>query len=149
MYSEIDIALCTFFPENLLNTSPAINWVAHKATIRGKPIQLAARSKRNLDSTVKPQEIGLQNLLDEQRAAPLINTRHKINLARLALNLSLTTQAEKFIHWSRHKYYTIGDKPTNLLARKLVPRKYTLTIPKLRLHNRQPTQNPKFIVWEF
>lgn len=36
-----------------------------------------------------------------------------------------------------------------MLARKLVPRIYTPTLPKLRLPTGHPTQNPKTIVWEF
>ena len=59
--------------------------------------------------------------MEEQHRTPQIDIRQKIDEARLALNLSLTTQAEKQISWSEHRFYTMGDKPTTMLARKLVP----------------------------
>lgn len=91
----------------------------------------------------------MQSLLDEWRGIPQVDIRHKKDLARLALNLSLTTQVEKRVRWSRHKYYTMGDKPTTLLARKLVHQVYSSALPKLRVHNRFPSQNPKLILQEF
>lgn len=87
--------------------------------------------------------------MEEQHKIPQTDIRHKIDEAKLALNLSLTTKAEKHISWSKHKYYTMGDKLTTMLARKLVPRPYTLTLPKLRLPTRHPTQNPELILKEF
>lgn len=39
--------------------------------------------------------------MNEQRAAPQVDIRHRIDAARLALNLSLTTQAEKHIYCSK------------------------------------------------
>lgn len=87
--------------------------------------------------------------MEEQHRIPQIDIRHKIDEARLALNLCLTTQAEKHISWSKHKYYTMGDKPTTMLARKLVPRPYTPTLPKFRLPTGHPTQNPELILKAF
>lgn len=113
-----------------------------------KLIQLAARSKRNLDSTIKQHEIELQYLLDEQEMAPLIDIRHKID-SSLALNLTLTTQTEKSIRWSKHEYYTMGDKRTTLLPGNEYPRKNSPALPKLKLPNGQPTQNLQLIVREF
>lgn len=90
----------TFFRINLpSDTSPIINWAAYKATIPGKLPQIAARIKQSWDSKTTQQEKDINNLLSEQRASPQID-RYKIDMARLALNLSLTTQAEKRIRWA-------------------------------------------------
>lgn len=43
----------------------------------------------------------------------------------------------------------MGDKPNELLARKLTPRPFTPALPKLRLQNSQTTQNPQLILQEF
>lgn len=42
---------------------------------------------------------------------PLVDIRYKIDMACTALNLGLTTQAEKYLRWSRHRYFTMADKP--------------------------------------
>lgn len=150
IYTVLKKELQAYFQENSSpSMSPAIIWAAHKATIRDKIIQLAARAKQTREQTIKQLEVDLGKLMQEQRLAPQVDIRHRIDEARLALNLSLTTQAEKCICWSRHKYYTMGDKPTTMLARKLVPRILTSTLPKLRLPTRHPTQNPKTIIQEF
>ena len=62
--------------------------------------------------------------------------------------MSLTTLAEKHISWSKHKYYTMGDKPTTMLARKLEPRQYVPTLPKLRLPTGHATQQIRYLYWD-
>ncbi|XP_040214168.1 vomeronasal type-2 receptor 26-like [Rana temporaria] len=119
LYTEIEKELQEYFRNNKASdTSPTINWGAHKVTVWCKLIQLAVREKRNREQTVRQLEAYLDHLLDEQRRNPQPDIRRKIDDARLALNLSLTTQAEKHISWSKHKFYTMGDKPTTMLATK-------------------------------
>lgn len=43
----------------------------------------------------------------------------------------------------------MGDKPTTLLARKIVPHPYTPALARLRLKNGHLTQNPELILKEF
>lgn len=77
----------------------------------------------------------------KQKKNPQIDTRHKIDAERTALNRSLTTKAEKYLRWSRHLFYTLGDKPNTLLARKLTPLPYNLALQELRLCNDKLAQN--------
>lgn len=74
--------------------SPAVNWAAHKAIIQGKLIQLTTKAKHARENTIK-WETDLEDLMHEQRAVPQVDIRHKIDVAKLAMNLSLTTRAEK------------------------------------------------------
>lgn len=123
-------------------------WAAHKATIRGKLIQLATRVKWERTHTIQ-QEEELLRLTQEQKSNQHLDLRYQINVARTTLNLSLTTKAEKYDRCVKHRYYTLGDKLNKLLARKLNPRPYNPALPKLRLQNRQTNQNPQLILQEF
>lgn len=91
----------------------------------------------------------LQSIVQEQKYNPQLDLRHKIEAARTVLNLSLTTKAEKYLRWSRHRFNTLGDKPTTLLARKLTPRPNNLALPRLLLQDGKLTQNPQLIIAEF
>lgn len=147
---EVEVTLKDYFRDNPSSSStPIMIWTAHKATIRCKLIQLASRVKRARELTISQQNEELQRLMREQRAKQNLDLRGQIDAARMALNLSLTTKAEKSIRWSRHRYYTMGDKPNKLLVRKLTPRPFTPALPKLRLQNGQTTQNPQPIQQEF
>lgn len=73
-----------------------------------------------------------------------MDLRQQTDSSRLALD----HKAEKQICWSRHKYYYIGLSPNTLLAQKLVPRPFNLALPKSKIINRDPTQNPQLIVLE-
>lgn len=54
LYTEIEKEIQGYFRTNKSSdTSPSINWIVHKATIRGKLIQLAARAKRSREQTIK------------------------------------------------------------------------------------------------
>lgn len=105
--------------------------------------------KRESDSDIQQQEQLLRDLLREQKRTPEIDIRHKIDTARVALNISLTTKAEKSIRWSGNRYYTLGDKPHTLLAHKLSPRQFSSALPKLKLRSGQQSQNPRLIVNKF
>lgn len=75
------------------DTSTAINWVAHKAAIWGKLIKISARAKHSREQTIKQLEGNLDKRMEEQHRTLQIDMRPKIDEARLALTLSLTTQA--------------------------------------------------------
>lgn len=79
---EVEQALQAFFRENdPAETSPIVNWAAHKATIRGKLLQISARIKRNRESTISQQEQELTKLMEDQKKHPHIDIRHKIDNA--------------------------------------------------------------------
>lgn len=88
------------------------------------------------------QETDLQALMWEQKKNPQLDLRHKIDAARLALNLNLIIKAQKHLHWSRHRFYT-------LLGRKLIPHPYNSALPKLCLCDGKLTQNLQLVVQEF
>lgn len=58
---------------------------------------MAAKAQQTQELVIKQQEANLEEVIREQHENPQIDLRHKIDKARLALNLSLTTQAEKHI----------------------------------------------------
>lgn len=98
-----------------LTTRPQVLIGRHiKPPFRGTLIQVASRKKRDDAQKIQQQEDELHKIVQEQKSNPHLDLRHKIDTARTALNLSLTTIAEKFLRWSRHRYYTKGDKPTTL-----------------------------------
>ena len=116
---EVERAIQLYFQENSSpGVSPGTLWAAHKVTIRGVLLQLASRVKRERDQAIRHQEDELDRLMRDQTANPHIDFRNQIDEARTALNLSLTTKAEKSVRWACHRYYTLGDKPNTLLARK-------------------------------
>lgn len=80
-----------------MDTSPITIWAALKAVIWGKIIQIVARTKRNREGDIQQLEAEVARLQAEQRKSPQIDIRHKFDQAHIALNLSLTTQAEKHI----------------------------------------------------
>lgn len=73
-FSEIEMSIRQYFIENrATDTSPSINWAAHKATICGKLIQLASRAKRMHTQTIQ-QEKALQAISDEQKDNPKVTS---------------------------------------------------------------------------
>ena len=75
-YAEIEKGIQAYFEVNKsTDTSPAITWAAHKATIRGQLIQLASRLKRTREQTILRLEDDLEALLSEQHRNPQIDLK--------------------------------------------------------------------------
>lgn len=118
----------------------------HKATIRGKLIQIASQ-------IIKERALDVEKL---ERDFSALCKQHKKNLtkvqiaqldaARIALNLALTVKAETSLHWSGARFYQQKDKMSKMLATKLSPKTCTFTLPKIRLQDDSMTLNPQRIL---
>lgn len=77
---EVETALQKYFRDNPSSAaSPTMIWVAHKATIHGKLIQLA--SERAREQTIRQQDEELRHLMREQRAKQHLDLRDQIDAA--------------------------------------------------------------------
>lgn len=77
-----------------------INWVAHKATIRGYLIQIASHLKKNSNALFHDKEKELSDLLTRHKQNPNFDIRDKIDSIQLVTNLCLMTKAEKNLRWT-------------------------------------------------
>lgn len=92
---DIERNLKVYFESNKPeDTSPVINWEAHKATIRCYPIQVASHLKKNLNALVHKKK-KLSDLLTRHKQNPNVDIRDKIDSIRMELNLCPTTKAKK------------------------------------------------------
>lgn len=73
----------------------------------------------------------------------------KLDSARLALNLALTSTAEKSLRWTGAHYYLQSDKIGPQLAAKLSPKFHPIFMPKIHSPSGSITQNYKSIMERF
>ncbi|XP_040198878.1 vomeronasal type-2 receptor 26-like [Rana temporaria] len=98
---EIEKALKEYF---LINDTDGISaetlWAAHKASIRGKIIQIATKLKKEKALKVEKLEREFASLSKQHKKDPLKVQIAQLDNARLALNLALTVKVERSIRWS-------------------------------------------------
>lgn len=94
-----------FHLNNTAELSPETLWAAHKATIRGKLIQISTQIKREIMTDIHKLETEFSQLQIRQKQDTKLVPMAKLDAARLSLNLALTTKAEKNIRWSGAKFY--------------------------------------------
>lgn len=124
--------------------SPFILWAAHKATLRGKLIQIA------------PHRIDIGHLEGElcflyaaHKWKPDCAMLFHIEANRLSLNLLLSTRAKKSLSWSSAKFYMQKDRIGYMLSAKLSPRIRQSAILKIRCSNGKYTLDPYKALQEF
>ncbi|PIO40409.1 hypothetical protein AB205_0134110 [Aquarana catesbeiana] len=133
--TELETALQEYFTLNKTeNTSPEMLWVAHKAFIRGKLIQISTQIKREQRADILRLDAEYNKLKASHKKDPSKTPSSLIDKARLDLNLALTAKAEKVIRWNKHKFYTQAHKIGPLLATRLSPPIKTHALPKIRIN---------------
>ncbi|XP_040203672.1 mucin-5AC-like [Rana temporaria] len=131
------------------DTTPAINWAAHKASVRGFLIQLSSRIKKAREELIVAKTRDYEALAARHKQSPSPDMLTKLEQARLELNICLTTKAEKQLRWANHRFFTWRDRPGSLLAHKLTPRYSHSALPKIRLSGGHIYKNPGKILQEF
>lgn len=131
------------------DTSPAINWATHKASVRGIFILLSSRLKKAHDELISAKTKEYEALAKQHKRSPSPNLFIKIEQSHLGLNICLTKRAEKQLRWTNHKFFTWRDRPGSLLARKLTPRHTHMALTKIRLSGGHLSQDPQKILGEF
>lgn len=120
-------------------------WAVHKATVRGKIIQISSQLNKKCKSTIQTLERKLQPLLRLHKRRLDPSTLKLIEQTRLALNFTLTTRAEKSLHWACTKFCIHKDKIGSFLAHKWSPKARSFTIPKLRCPDGLLSKHPKSV----
>ncbi|XP_040197503.1 chromosome-associated kinesin KIF4-like [Rana temporaria] len=129
--------------------SPSSLWGAHKAVLRGKIIQLSSKLRRERKVDIEKLERDFKFLSRSHKRNPSRSSLTKLDSARLALNLALTSSADKHLQWQNSKFYMRANKFGPQLAAKLTPKLRTYAIPKIKASNGMLTQNPEKILKTF
>ncbi|CAI9543512.1 unnamed protein product [Staurois parvus] len=119
-YQQIEFFLRTYFTENSGSVSSAVPlWEAHKATVRGHVIQLAAVRKREWEHRLLELHSLLASADARWKSSP--SAAHKRSRDALAAELDLLAswEAERALRWTKHKFYSCANKPGPMLTRKL------------------------------
>lgn len=124
-------------------------WAAHKATIRGKLIQMSSQRKKEKIAEIEKLERDFTGLCKQHKRDPSKVQIAQLDAARIALNLAHTVGAERSLKWNNAKFYFQRDKMSTLLARKLSPKFSSYTLPKIRLQDGSTTLNPPKILQAF
>lgn len=128
----IDKALSDYFSENDTGSvSPGCLWAAHKAVLRGRLLQLSSQLKER-SAEVLRLTANFRLLSKSHKQHPTLDSLAKLDLARVKLNLSLTTSAEKHLRWSGARFYYQSDRIGSKLATKLSPKIRTSVFPEIR-----------------
>lgn len=88
-------------------------------------------------------------LATQHKRSPHPDRLIKLEQARTALNICLTTKAEKHLRWTNRKFFTWWDRPGSLLARKHTPKHSHVALPKIRLSSGNLSQYPHKVLQEF
>ena len=129
--------------------SPETLWAAHKVTVRGKIIQIAARLKRMRKLVVEKLEETYVDLSRKHKLDPSEFPTSKLDSARTALNLALTVRADEAMKWTGARFYRLKDRIGPMLANKLSPRFRSRILPKIRQADGSFTLNPRRIMTAF
>lgn len=97
---------------NMDGISAETLWAAHKATIRGKIIQIATKLKKERASDVEKLERDFAALRKHHKKDPSTVQIAQLDKARLVLNLALIVKAENSIRWTGARFYQQKDKNT-------------------------------------
>lgn len=147
---EIEGTIENYFQiNNTLDVTPSCLWVAHKAVIRGKLIQIASQIHRARRTEIAKLEQKFFTLSRKHKANPKSVPTEILDSARTALNLALTTKAEKWLWWSRSQFYCHGDKIGSMFVGRLTPKIRSFALPKIKIGGGTLSQNPQRIMGEF
>ena len=150
LIKDIGQSLLEYFEHNDTDDiSPETLWAAHKASIRGKIIQLAANLKKQKNLEIKRLEINYLDLCRKHKTDPHNFPTQALDAARSALNLVLTTKAGEDIKWTGANFYKFKDKIGPMLAHKLSPRFQSRTLPKIKMIDGSFSLNPRRIMEAF
>ncbi|KAM9299034.1 arylacetamide deacetylase-like 4 [Gastrophryne carolinensis] len=113
-------ALLDYFEVNETpEVSATLCWEAHKATIRGKIIQVAARKKRDRNEYIDRLEKEYLQVSEAGKQGMTPELQAKLHRTSQELNLELAGRPVKALCWLKSKYYCKANKPSSLLAKKL------------------------------
>ena len=102
----LEKALKYYFSENdNESASPWALWAAHKAGMRGRLIQLASQIKCEHGAKIKKLTEEFCMLSISHKSNPTPDNLTRLDSARVQLNLSLTTSAEKHLQWTGVCFY--------------------------------------------
>lgn len=142
--TEIERELKEYFlRNNVEGISAETLWAAHKATIRGKLIQMSSQRKKGKIAEIEKLERDFSALCKQHKRDPSKVQIAQLDAARIALNLAHTVGAERSLNWNNAKFYFQRDKMSTLLARKLSPTFSNSTLPKIRMQDGSTTLNPQ------
>lgn len=95
---EIETRICKYFSTNdMPDTSPSCLWAAHKAVNRGHLIQIASQINKAKKADIEKLNKDYTALIKKHKADPRAVPTNKLDAARTALNLALTTKAAKWL----------------------------------------------------
>lgn len=126
--------LSQYFKENKpSDTSPSIVWEAHKATIRGRFIELGARKKREHGRRLEQVLQQIADLDKQHKLSLHIEHLQSLTLKREELKSLLNLDTKRKFQRISQKFFEWGNKPSRLLARSLKAKQTQSFIPKIKL----------------
>lgn len=148
--AEIEKAIKEYFVLNDTgDVSPTNLWAAHKATIRGKIIQMSVQINRVRCLEVDKLEKEFLSLCKKHKQNPVMFPISKIDSARTTLNMALTSKVEKHLRWAGARFYFHKEKPNSMLATQLSPITHSHHLPKIKIAGGTLSQNPQRILGAF
>lgn len=101
-----------FLNNDIDDISPESLWAAHKTVVRGKLIQISTKHKREQRAEIDKFEKSFLLLRKLHKRNPSKISLCQLDEARLALNLALTTEAEKNIRKASARFYSQREAPS-------------------------------------
>lgn len=146
----LDTTLAEYFLDNNTDSiSPGTLWEAHKAVMRGRLIQLSFQIRQERRAEIQQLMEDFCALSKRHKSNPTPDSLAKLDSARVRLNLSLTSSAEKHLRWTGARFYYQKDRIGSKLAAKLSPKTRVLAYPKIRTKTGNLTQNPMGVMNSF
>lgn len=125
--------------------SPETLLEAHKATIRGKLIQLASQIHRSRRLDIDKLEGKFQSLSKRHKRDSQSISTDKLDEVHTALNLALASRAEKSLRWSGAQFYYQIDRAGSMLVARLSPN----TLAKIKISGGTLSHNLQRIMEAF
>lgn len=132
-----------FLTNNTPETRPSCLWAAH---IRGQLIQIVFQINKANKADLEKLEQDFTALTKKHKVNPRAVPTTELDAAHMALNLALTSRAEKRLRWNRSRFNCHGDNIGSLLTGRLSLKFRTPALPKIKIHGGTLSQNPQFLM---
>ncbi|XP_040269675.1 serine/threonine-protein kinase sck2-like [Bufo bufo] len=120
LVDQLQVDIREFFRDNTTTDSDPLNvWLAHKAFMRGKLINVASRLKRERTEAQRALEAKLERLVKAHQRSPSLYLLKAVKDTKLQLNTILSNNTEKALRWTASYYYRFANKPDKMLASQL------------------------------
>lgn len=149
-HSKIASDLKTYFKENdMANTSPLMQWEAHKCVVRGKLIALTALHKRRSQQHILELLSDIKRLETSYKLSLNSTTLEELTLTRALLHEVLGLKVQRRFILSQKVFYEFRNKSGRPLARSLCRKAFSLRIHLVKHRKGRPHSISERIATEF